>query len=128
MSIIRAEDERKWINAFIALCSILAGFVVIRFVGQLGEWFDLEAQVNYFLGITQGMGVVVGLAAFMIISRNKNSINYLKEVYGQLTKVVWPDKDAVVKLTIGIVIGVSIVSGILVLVDFIFRKLLGFIY
>ncbi|MBT3235066.1 MAG: preprotein translocase subunit SecE [Bdellovibrionales bacterium] len=128
MSIIRAEDEKKWINAFIALCSILAGFVVIRFVGQLGEWFDLEARIDYFLGLTQGLGILIGFVSFMFISRNKNSMNYFKEVYGQLTKVVWPDKDSVVKLTIGIVIGISIVSGILVLVDFIFRKLLAFIY
>lgn len=128
MSIIKAEDKNKWINAFIAIVSIIIGYVSIRFILQLGEWFDLEAKIRHFLVISQITGIIVGLVTFIIIIKNKNAVQYLYEVYGELLKVIWPDKDDTIKVTIGMIIGISIISGIFVLVDFIFRKILGLIY
>ncbi|MCO4792666.1 MAG: preprotein translocase subunit SecE [Bacteriovoracaceae bacterium] len=128
MSIIKSEDGRKWINSFIAIVSILAGFVTIRFLESMGEMFDLEAKVKYFIMISQGVGILVGLTTFISILKNKTASTHLHEVYGELVKVVWPDKDSVVKVTIGIIIGVSIISSIFVGVDFTFRKILELIY
>ncbi|TNE95863.1 MAG: preprotein translocase subunit SecE [Deltaproteobacteria bacterium] len=128
MSIIKSEDGKKWINSFIAIVSILAGFVTIRFMETMGEFFDLEAKVKYFLMISQGIGILVGLTTFVAILKNKNASTHMNEVYAELVKVVWPDKDSVVKVTIGIIIGVSIVSSIFVGVDFTFRKILELIY
>ncbi len=128
MSLLKKEDQKKWINAFIAFCSILLAFILIRFVLQLGEWFDLEAKIQYFRGVAQGIGIVAGLILFLVVSKNEKAKNFLDEVYGELLKVVWPDQDSVVKMTIGIVIGISIVSSILVFMDYIFRSLLGLLY
>ena len=128
MSIIKSEDEKKWINAFLVLCSILLGFVTIRFMEQMGEWFDLEAKVQYYLAVTQGMGFFVGIAAFVFAIKNKAAQTHLEEVYGELTKVVWSDKDTALKLTIGIVISLTILSLIFVLVDYIFQQSLELIY
>jgi preprotein translocase subunit SecE len=52
----------------------------------------------------------------------------MDEVYNELQKVIWPEKNTVLKLTIGIMIAVSIVSGIFVLLDFTFQKLLELTY
>ena len=41
-----------------------------------------------------------------------------------LQKVIWPEKNTVLKLTIGIIIAVSIVSGLFVFLDFIFSKII----
>ena len=128
MSIIRSEDGKKWINSFIAICSILAGFITIRFVEQLGEWFDLEAKIGNFLAFTQGLGVLVGVVTFILIIKNKNASEHLNEVYAELVKVVWPEKDAVLKVTIGIIIGVSIFSGLFVAIDYISQQLLALVY
>ena len=128
MSILKSEDRAKWTNAFIAFIGVLAAYLCIRFLGQLGEWFDLEAKISNFVMATQAFGAVLGIGVFIAVFKNKNAVKYLSEVYGELVKVIWPDKDAVLKATIGIVIGVAIASGILVLVDFIFRKILSFIY
>jgi preprotein translocase subunit SecE len=38
------------------------------------------------------------------------AINYLKEVRLELTKVVWPKKEAVIKLTLTIII-ISVIVG-----------------
>ena len=128
MSIIKSEDEKKWINAFLVLCSILLGFVTIRFMEQMGEWFDLEAKVTYYIALTQGAGFAAGALGFLIALKNKFTQSYLNEVYHELTKVVWSDKDTAIKLTIGIVISLSIVSVIFVLVDYIFQQTLALIY
>ena len=128
MSLVRVEDGKKWINAFVAIISIIAGFVAIRFAGQLSEWFDLEAKVSNFLAISQAVGILIGLVTFIGILKNKNASTHMQEVYSELVKVVWPDKDSVLKMTVGLVIAVSIISGIFVLIDFTFRKILELIY
>ncbi|WP_127716692.1 preprotein translocase subunit SecE [Halobacteriovorax sp. HLS] len=128
MSLVRIEDGKKWINTFVAIISILAGFVTIRFMGQLSEWFDLEAKVPNFLAVSQGLGIVIGLVTFIGILKNKNASTHMEEVYAELVKVVWPDKDSVLKMTVGLVVAVSIISGIFVLIDFTFRKVLELIY
>ncbi len=128
MSIIKSEDGKKWINALIAGCSVLVAFVTIRFIEQLSEWFDLEAKVGNFILFSQGIGILLGVVTFLAIAKNKKAISYMQEVYGELLKVVWPENDGVVKVTVGIVIGVSIVSGLFVLIDFLSKQLLSLVY
>ncbi len=128
MSIIKKEDESKWINSFAAVAGIISGYLIIRLAVQFGEWFDLEAKINNFLYIRQGLGIVAGLGIFFTILKNKHSAQHLREVYSELLKVVWPDRDTVLKVTVSIIIGVSIISGIFVGIDFIFQKGLELIY
>jgi len=128
MSIVKKEDSKKWINSFVAIISIIAGFLAIRFTLQMSEWFDLEAKVNNFIIISQGIGVVVGLSVFIGIFKSKNTSALLSDVYDELVKVVWPDKDTIFKVTVGIVISLSIVSAIFVGVDYMFRALLDLFY
>lgn len=128
MSLIKAEDEKKWINAFLVLCSILLGFVTIRFMEQMGEWFDLEARIQYYLMLTQGIGFGVGVVGFIAAVKNKAAQSHLEEVYSELTKVVWSDKDTAMKLTVGIVISLTIISLIFVLIDYLSQQTLNLIY
>lgn len=128
MSIVKKEDSKKWINSFVAIISIIAGFLAIRLTLQLSEWFDLEAKINNFIIISQGIGVVVGLSVFIGIFKSKNTSALLSEVYDELVKVVWPDKDTIFKVTVGIVISLAIVSSIFVGVDYMFRALLDLFY
>ena len=127
-SILKKEDERKWLNSFAAAVGVVLGYLFIRLLMQLGEWFDLEARIDNFLYIGQVCGIALGLAAFITVLKKRESIQHLKEVYAELLKVVWPDRDTVVKVTIGIVIGVTIVSTIFVGVDFLVQQALGLIY
>jgi len=128
MSFIKAEDSQKWINFFVAIIAILAGYLLISFLQQMGEWFDLEAKVPYFLGVSQAAGIVFGLGVFIAIKKHKNAKEHLDEVYSELVKVIWPDSESVVKSTIGILIGLTILSSIFVGVDYIFRALLNLVY
>jgi preprotein translocase subunit SecE len=60
MSILKIEDSKKWINAFLAIVSVIAGFVTIRFLLTMGEWFDLEAKIGNFPVVIQGVGISRG--------------------------------------------------------------------
>lgn len=54
----------------------------------------------------------------------KAAIKYLQEVRGELSKVVWPNKEEVIKLTI-IVLIISAIVGLYVgALDFVFTKFL----
>lgn len=128
MSLLKSEDGQKWINSFVAIISIIVGFISIRLAGQLGEWFDLEAKINNFVLVAQGFGVVMGLAIFVLLVKNKQAVAHMQEVYSELLKVVWPDKDTVVKVTFGIVVALIILSSIFVGVDFLIRKSLELLY
>ncbi len=126
-SMVKSEYSKKWITAFIVIVSGIVGYVLISFFGQLGEWFDLESKIPHFLFLVQGAGLLLGVACFFILYSRDKYVHYLNEVYGELVKVIWPSKDSMVKLTVGIIIALSIVSSILLLIDFIFRKLLSLI-
>ncbi|GAB4009705.1 MAG: hypothetical protein Fur0010_00920 [Bdellovibrio sp.] len=128
MSLLKSEDGQKWINSFVAIISIIVGFIAIRLAGQLGEWFDLEAKINNFVLVAQGFGVVIGLAVFVLLVKNKQAVTHMQEVYSELLKVVWPDKDTVVKVTFGIIVALIILSSIFVGVDFLIRKSLELLY
>jgi len=128
MSLLKSEDSKKWINSFVAICAVISGYLVIQFTQQMGEWFDLEAKVPYFLGVAQGVGIVVGLLIFLLVRKNNGARTYLEEVYAELVKVIWPESDSVVKSTIGILIGLTIISSIFISVDFLFRKALELVY
>ena len=60
MSIVKSEDSHKWINAFLAIVCIIIGYVVIKFTGQLGDWFDLEAKIPQFQYAKDGVGILFG--------------------------------------------------------------------
>ena len=128
MASAKTEDGKKWIYSFVALVSLIVAYVSISFLTQMSEWFDLEARIDHFVVVTQFVGIAVGLITFIAIIKNNKAHSHIREVYGELSKVIWPDRESVTKLTIGIVIGVVIASGAFLLIDVIFRKLLQFIY
>ena len=128
MSIIKSEDGKKWINSFLVVISLIVGFVTIRFVEQMSEWFELEAKIPNFYAGTQAVGVLTGLGVFLYCLKSEKVVTHLKEVFGELVKVIWPDKDSVVKVTIGIIIGLMITSMVFVMIDYSFQWLLKLIY
>jgi preprotein translocase subunit SecE len=128
MSLIKSEDSGKWINALVALVSVVTGFLFKKLIDQLALWFDLEAKVSSIQYLAQGAGVVLGFSLFIYILKNEKTASYLAEVYDELVKVVWPSKDATLKITVGLAIALVILASIFVGVDFIFKNVLSYLY
>lgn len=128
MSIIRSEDSGKWITGLVAIFSGVLGFITTKFLDQMVVWFDLETKITNVSLYTQLIGVAVFLLSAIYIVKNSKTSSYLNEVYDELVKVVWPSKDATLKITVGLVVALIVVAGIFVSVDFIFKKILSFVY
>ena len=128
MSSTMKDDGTKWIQTTITLCCLMLSYILIRFFGQIGEWFDLESKITQYLIISQVVAVLVSLGVFIYVMKNPVISTFLKEVYQEAIKVVWPDKNETVKHTIGIMIGVTIVGFLLGLFDFVATWLLSLIH
>ena len=81
-------------------------------------------HIPSFQIFVQVVGIIVGLVLFIVVTRNKGASQHLNDVYSELVKVTWPKKEDVMATTVGLVIALSIISGIFVLVDMGFRKIL----
>ncbi len=58
----------------------------------------------------------------------KKIINFAKECYAEMKKVVWPSRDSVIASTKVVVISVAIFAVLLGLVDFVFSQGLNLLY
>ena len=128
MAVLKQEDGKKWVQALVAIGGIIGAYVLSSFLHQIGEWFDIEAKVHYFNGGIQVFSIIVGIILVVMILRNKSAVQYLDEVYAELVKVVWPDRESTLKLTIGIIIGIIITSIVLGFVDFGIGKIFRLLY
>ncbi len=127
MSATSSNDGKKWIQASLAIACIFLGYVVIAFFEKMGEKLLLESKIPYYFGISQVIGVVAGLATYITILRNPKTSEFLADVYQELIKVVWPDRNQTWKYTVLIMIGVTIMGFVFGFFDFGANYLLGLI-
>jgi len=127
MSVASNEDGKKWIQSTVALTCILLVYVLISFFEKLAEWFALETMVPYYFGITKFVSVVIGLATYIMVFKNPNSSEFLTNVYQEVVKVVWPDKQQTWRHTVVIMIAVTIMGFVFGFFDFGANFLLGLV-
>lgn len=127
MSFASNEDGKKWIQATVAVVCILTGYVLISFFEKLSEWFALESMIPYFFGITQVVSVLLALIAYITIMKNSKSSDFLANVYQEVMKVVWPDRQQTWRHTFVILIAVTIFGFIFGFFDFGANYLLGLV-
>ena len=101
--------------------------MITRFADQLGIWFDLEAKISNFYVVTQALGFAVGIGTFVYLLKFSKAHDYLKDVFNELLKVIWPSNDTTTKMTIGIGIALVVVASVFVSIDFVFKNILSFV-
>jgi preprotein translocase subunit SecE len=127
MALASNDDGKKWIQASVALVCILTGYVLINFFEKLAEWFALESMIPYFFALTQILSVFIALVTFVVIMRNSKSSEFLTNVYQEIMKVVWPDRQQTWRHTFVILIAVTIFGFIFGFFDFGANYLLGLV-
>lgn len=129
MSISNEQDGKKWINTAVAILSIVVSYLIWNFFFKLGEWFDLESKIgSSFNIIIQVVSGFIGIGLFVYLITNQKTSLFLKDVFNELTKVVWPDRDQTSRHTLGIIIAVSICGFIFSLFDFSASKILSLLH
>jgi preprotein translocase subunit SecE len=127
MSVASNDEGKKWIQTTVAVTCIMLVYVLISFFEKLAEWFALETMVPYYFGITQFVSVVLGLVAYIMVFKNSKSSEFLTNVYQEVVKVVWPDKQQTWRHTIVIMIAVTIMGFVFGFFDFGANFLLGLV-
>ncbi len=117
MSLTAKDNGKKWIQTSVAVTCMLLVYILIKFFTQMGEWFELESKIQFYMAASQIISVVIAFSVFVYIIKNEKTRTFLEDVYAEAIKVVWPDKNETVKHTIGIMIGVSIVGTLLAVFD-----------
>lgn len=127
MSVASNDEGKKWIQTTVAVTCILLVYVLISFFEKMAEWFALETKIPYFFGISQVVSVVIGLTAYITIFKNPKSSEFLTNVYQEVMKVVWPDRQQTWRHTFVIMIAVCIMGFIFGFFDFGANFLLGLV-
>jgi preprotein translocase subunit SecE len=127
MSVASNDEGKKWIQATVAVVCILTGYVLINFFEKLAEWFALETMIPYFFGITQVLSVILALVAYVILMKNPKSSEFMTNVYQEVMKVVWPDRQQTWRHTFVILIAVTIFGFVFGFFDFGANYLLGLV-
>lgn len=127
MSVASNDEGKKWIQTAVALVCILLVYVLISFFEKLAEWFALETVVPYYFGVTQFLAVVGGLITYIVIFKNPKSNDFLNNVYQEVLKVVWPDRQQTWRHTFVIMVAVCIMGFIFGFFDFGANFLLGLV-
>jgi preprotein translocase subunit SecE len=127
MSVASNEDGKKWIQTSVALVCILMVYVLISFFEKMADWFALETTIPYFYGVSQFVSVITGLTTYIFIFKNQKSNDFLTNVYHEVVKVVWPDRQQTWIHTLVIMIAVTIMGFVFYFFDFGANFLLGLV-
>lgn len=127
MSVASNDEGKKWIQTTVAIACILLTYVLISFFEKMAEWFALETKIPYFFGITQVASVLIGLATYIAIFKNPKSSEFLTNVYQEVMKVVWPDRQQTWRHTLVIMVAVTIMGFVFGFFDFGANFLLGLV-
>jgi preprotein translocase subunit SecE len=127
MSVASNEEGKKWIQTAVLVACGLLTYILINFFEKLADWFTLETKIPYYFGITQVVSVLIGLVTFVSVFRNPKSSEFLNNVYQEVMKVVWPDRQQTWRHTFVIMIAVTIMGFVFGFFDFGANFLLGLV-
>lgn len=118
MSVASNEEGKKWIQASLAVVCIILGYVLISFFEKMAEWFALEAMIPSYSVISQVLSVLIAGGTYFYVMRTPKTAGFLDNVYQEIMKVVWPDRQQTWRHTIVIMIAVTIMGFVFGFFDF----------
>jgi preprotein translocase subunit SecE len=127
MSVASNTEGKKWIQTAVVLVCSLLFYVLVSFFEKLADWFALETKIPYYFGVSQFVSVVIGFATYVFIFKNPKSNDFLNNVYQEVMKVVWPDRQQTWRHTFVIMIAVTIMGFVFGFFDFGANFLLGLV-
>ena len=125
---LEIENSKKWINTFLVISAALMAYVLVAFFYQISDWFELESKIRNFKILSQVLAILVSGATYIIVQKKQKSKNFLQDVYFEMTKVAWPDKNLTWRHSAIVIIAVTIVGFFLGFFDFLSNSLLRLFY
>jgi len=110
-------DKLLW---WLSLGIVLAG--VLAYV-YLADQMAQVVRVLILLG-SFALGALIGV----MTSKGRALIQFVREAYVELQKVVWPTKDQTIKTTLLVIAVVVVIGLFLAFVDWVFSTLVGYFF
>lgn len=117
----------KWINTILFLASAIVGLIFHKLFIKLGLWFEFEAKIPQYKYLQLFASLVVVFVTMVYVRSRSDLMSFFYETFDEMTKVVFPDKNQSFRLSIFVIIWVTIIGFILTTFDLIARFIIGMI-
>ncbi len=117
----------KWINTILFLGSVLVGFLFNMLLVKLGTWFEFEAKIPQYKYIQLLVSILVVFGTLFYVKSRTDLMTFFYETFDEMTKVVFPDKNQSFRLSIFVIIAVTVIGFILTTFDWVARFIIGMI-
>jgi preprotein translocase SecE subunit len=113
-------DNQKYIYLTFIGSAVLLGTSIRGLVVPLLASMEVgDPRFFGFIDASALGGILIGIATFFILTRNRAATVFTDEVVTELSKVVWPDKQETTRSTLVVVSFTVIVAFALGLYDYI---------
>lgn len=93
-------------------------FAILIVVASIVAYYSFETLPSYVRILLPIAGVVIALAiVFFLCAFGKDLIRYIRESTQEMRKVVWPDKPTTLRMTITVIIFVSVLAAFIAAAD-----------
>lgn len=121
------ENNQKWVNLSFLAASALTAFVIFLLASRASAALDFDGRVQNLATILRLGAIVVGAVCFFVLYKNKTANLFMDEVFIELGKVTWPQREETFKATIAVLIAVTIMGFMFGVVDWVWSRLVNFI-
>lgn len=121
------ESNQKWVNLSFLAGAGLIGFVVFLLASRAAAALDFDGRFGHLESSIKIGAVVVGALCFLLLYRSKSATLYMDEVFIELNKVTWPQREETTKGTIAVLIAVTVMGFMFGLVDWLWSHIVNVI-
>ncbi len=121
------KDDATWMKICYVAFAIIVTYVAYKLFETLGVQFGWGERYEWFPVAHNVASIVVGAGTALWVYSDKDRREYHLAAVGEVRKVVWPKVPDVKKMTLIVVIVVSIFAVILTIFDVAWSKVLQFI-
>lgn len=115
--------SRYVLLAFVVGAVIVGLSVEAATVSAFARFAFPDTRVLGLVNTTTLLAVASGVAAFVVLIRNRTAMQFTDEVVHELARVTWPSKDETSRATTTVVFTTLFVAALLGIYDFLWKNL-----
>jgi preprotein translocase SecE subunit len=121
------KDDATWMKICYVAFALIVAYVAYKLIETLGIQFGWSERYEWFAPVHNIAALLVGAGTSVWMYANTDRREYHLAAVGEVRKVVWPKFPDVKKMTLIVVVVVSIFAVILTIFDVVWSKVLQFI-
>ncbi len=127
MRVFMGKDDATWMKICYVAFALIVAYVAYKLLETLGVQFGWGERYEWFPPVHNIAAILVGGGTAAWVYADAGRREYHLAAVGEVRKVVWPKLPDVKKMTLIVVVVVSIFAVILTVFDVVWSKILQFI-